>query len=1255
MRKFIALLLLALPTVLGFSIRAVAVGEKFTVQELVYMVTKDPIYTVNGAVGEAVLTWKNAPETSHQAGRYNSTYPSLPKKLVVPPMVVPPSSGNSYRVVGVGNSAFHSCAGIDTVLIPSDNRFRIEQNAFRYCTSLREVLGYEAEGSGNNWSVQEVHTGGFAASVDSLGENAFEACGFDTLDFTLPSPYRLSLSAGVFAGCPSLKALLAGSRLRRVGTNAFRASSELRFVEFDQQSLTAGVELSLEAGAFPASGSIEAIHLRYSQPPTLPAAGLGAVFGGLKETMKLYLPFRYLNIYEGWGGESVRDHIESSYAVHIPNPLKWVYAQRDTVMAYDLTYCGKPLNRKSAVVWQNELHDVAVVGVSCSPEQVCKLTLTSYQEGKTWIWGRFPDELTNGEGAQADSFRLTVRNPVEVVVKRKGTLIQNGDTLFIRVGEKDTLTTGINSYGLPTSDVPEMLWTELHKVKDKDGAGYIRRTVLPAAALSVIEPLGHDTVTYTVRAKAGSAALATFTVISPRMALTIAKRGNDNKKSDTIDVFRATILSVKDTTGTKYPYSWKILANTDTLGKPVADTLTLADKSLRVKARRPGTFRITVSTTALDSLPAIDTFTVLVRKPEIDVHIAVAKYDHLSSDGTTITVPVNHTDTLYANVKAFNKEVWKIKNIGDIQAMYGIPGSEALEPDEWLQDDPDKVAQYIGELNGSGLVKWGKKSNDKAFLFGDMDKDSIWVNPIDHKGGKTELYLEYTCFGRSRRDTVTVLALPVQVEIQAETQRGYMNRKDTLSVNIRYAEDYAAQGGTNATGGTAQPSVTINQPAVDTVLWKSLDERIARVNDAGIVSFLDTGTVSICAVTSKKASLSDYKGVGDTVVFRIYAPEIGIRFFRKADDGTVVPVTKDSPFTIKKGPDGQDSIWAEISIDGLLVTDSLALHWDCAAGFEDTIIVSTHNTDDRVGDTLHITGRKHKGGNAALWATTTLKYVSPWYNADPEVEPSILRRYTASSDTVEVEVWPLVIDIVDEQGVPVSDTHPLFEGMYTVKGHVVYRDDATPVVVDSVKWEVISPAKADIMTVEPKGEACTLRFTESGVVRLRATVMWKDSKGAFQEGVSDTVEFTVPVPNLELRLYSVRTGGFEIDKTYPPFYLRLYGSEKISVKLSRDNNPISPDDPLMAQLKGFVLDSTVVAIEKIELDGGVVRHDTFKVTALAHKEKATKVWVGDSLEISGKKYAINCVDTLRVEVAPIHLKITDDSPQNVAILFQNRP
>ncbi|MDR2791884.1 MAG: Ig-like domain-containing protein [Tannerellaceae bacterium] len=194
------------------------------------------------------------------------------------------------------------------------------------------------------------------------------------------------------------------------------------------------------------------------------------------------------------------------------------------------------------------------------------------------------------------------------------------------------------------------------------------------------------------------------------------------------------------------------------------------------------------------------------------------------------------------------------------------------------------------------------------------------------------------------------------------------------------------------------------------------------------------------------------------------------------------------------------------------------------------------------------------------------------------------------------------------------------------------------------------------MTVEPKGEACTLRFIESGVVRLRATVMWKDSKGAFQEGVSDTVEFTVPLPNFELKLYSVRAdaGGIEINTTYPPFNLRLYGSEKFFVKLFRDNNPIAPDDPLIAQLKGIVFDSTVVAVEKIELDG-VVRHDTFKVTALAHKEKDTKVWVGDSLELSGKKYAINCVDTFRVKVAPIHLKITDDSPQNGAILFQNRP
>lgn len=118
------------------------------------------------------------------------------------------NSADATGSVTIGNSAFSSCSGIESVILP-DNLTSIGQSAFVACTALTHV-GIESSPSDVNV---------FPASLTSIGSEAFRNTGLlGSLYFTQGIK---TIGEAAFQGCDALIAAYLPTGITSIGNNAF--------------------------------------------------------------------------------------------------------------------------------------------------------------------------------------------------------------------------------------------------------------------------------------------------------------------------------------------------------------------------------------------------------------------------------------------------------------------------------------------------------------------------------------------------------------------------------------------------------------------------------------------------------------------------------------------------------------------------------------------------------------------------------------------------------------------------------------------------------------------------------------------------------------------------------------------------------------------------------------------------------------------------------------------------------------------------
>ena len=158
----------------------------------------------------------------------------LTSNLIIPSYVH--HGGRSYNVVGIGNSAFYNCTGLDTVNILSSVT-SIGTSAFSGCTGLTSVTipssvtnigSFAFNGCTGLTSVT------IPSSVVGIDYDAFKDCtGLTTLNFDADSciyaggSYATGINHSAFNGCTNLSTVNFGSNVKRIPSYLFVGFSGL--------------------------------------------------------------------------------------------------------------------------------------------------------------------------------------------------------------------------------------------------------------------------------------------------------------------------------------------------------------------------------------------------------------------------------------------------------------------------------------------------------------------------------------------------------------------------------------------------------------------------------------------------------------------------------------------------------------------------------------------------------------------------------------------------------------------------------------------------------------------------------------------------------------------------------------------------------------------------------------------------------------------------------------------------------------------
>ena len=160
-------------------------------------------------------------------------------------------------VTAIGEGAFSNVEGLKTIIIPSTVK-RIEQNAFRYNSTLEEVIMQE-----------KINADGTIEGVEYIGNNAFRECGNLTTvqmansvkemgQYTFYNNTKLQninipisleiLRTGVFSLCSSITNIEIPEGVKSIGSATFEKCSNLQTIKLSSTLKTESPILSIPSG-----------------------------------------------------------------------------------------------------------------------------------------------------------------------------------------------------------------------------------------------------------------------------------------------------------------------------------------------------------------------------------------------------------------------------------------------------------------------------------------------------------------------------------------------------------------------------------------------------------------------------------------------------------------------------------------------------------------------------------------------------------------------------------------------------------------------------------------------------------------------------------------------------------------------------------------------------------------------------------------------------------------------------------------------
>ena len=203
--------------------------ENFTLDGIYYKVLSDPTDTANGTVQVG----------NGYSGSFEVTL-EMANLVTIPETVTEETTGNTYTVVAIGDSAFAPAwnaawedmmsSRVKNISIPKTVT-TIGKNAFSEANKLETITF--AEGS----------------QLTSIGEHAFDTC--STLkSIALPNGFK-TIGEAAFADCKALKTVEAGNSLEEIGTEAFKRTG-LESIDLPATLKTIGTDAFYECNSLKA-------------------------------------------------------------------------------------------------------------------------------------------------------------------------------------------------------------------------------------------------------------------------------------------------------------------------------------------------------------------------------------------------------------------------------------------------------------------------------------------------------------------------------------------------------------------------------------------------------------------------------------------------------------------------------------------------------------------------------------------------------------------------------------------------------------------------------------------------------------------------------------------------------------------------------------------------------------------------------------------------------------------------------------------
>jgi len=194
---------------------------------IISSLAKAEIAEVEGIFYNLDETTSTAAVTSHRNNE-GFNYSNIKGTVSIPAAIT--VGKTEYAVTEIGNSAFESCEGIETAVLPS-SIIKIGNYAFSECFNLKNITlptGISDLGIGAfaNTSLRAVELTG---DITTIAATTFAGTEIEVI--TLPSSVK-TIEKNAFSGCEKLREIHLGNSLTTIGDGAFARCKTLSTIEF---------------------------------------------------------------------------------------------------------------------------------------------------------------------------------------------------------------------------------------------------------------------------------------------------------------------------------------------------------------------------------------------------------------------------------------------------------------------------------------------------------------------------------------------------------------------------------------------------------------------------------------------------------------------------------------------------------------------------------------------------------------------------------------------------------------------------------------------------------------------------------------------------------------------------------------------------------------------------------------------------------------------------------------------------------------